>query len=109
MKRKLIVIIGLTLMVLFLSGCNEQRKETPKEYYECYKAYDNLHLKEGYTIVGHDFDFVCCNPSSMVWICFDIKYNNSIERLGGFCYDYDLDELIWMYAYGYPDYIVDIN
>ena len=90
MINKLIVISGLIISILLLSGCIDV-----DDYEGCKKSYDNLILNYGYVIKDHSSSFVSgaentyfisyyiCkeyNGSSCIWL-YDFIYNTELDEL----------------------------
>jgi hypothetical protein len=96
MNSKLIVLIGVTLTVLLLTGCVDT-----SGYNECFESYDNLILKGGWKIIGHSSDFVCC-AEGRYFVTFEIQcYANctiphQTKQVSGFVYDSISDELNYL-------------
>lgn len=107
MNRKLIVIFGLVFATLLLSGCFDSDRNGMKA---CKASYDNFKLKEGYRVLDHSSDFLCCVENRFM-VSYMIGHNNSIWWLHGFVYDSEDDKLIWSGNKGkdLPDYVLGIN
>ena len=73
----------LLIPLLFLSGCVDR-----SGYKECFESYDNLVLKDGWKIIGHSSDFVCC-AEDRYFVTYQI-HNWTSEKtkyIYGFVYD----------------------
>jgi len=92
MQRKLIVIFGLTITVLFLLGCIDVN-----DYEGCKNSYDNLKLNYGYAIKDHSSDFVS-GAENTYFVSYYIckEYNGTgCMWLYDFIYHTDTDELFY--------------
>ena len=91
-----IVLIGLIISVLLLSGCVDRTG-----YNECFDSYDNLILEGGWKIISHSSDFVCC-AEGRYFVSFTIQcYANctlheQTKNVYGFVYDSGNDELLYL-------------
>jgi len=93
--RKILVIFGFTIVILFLCGCVDR-----SGYKECFDSYDNLILKDGWKISSHSSDFVC-GMENCYFVAFQIhNFSDSgiegeTKYVYGFIYDSENDKLIY--------------
>ena len=96
----------MILFCLVLSGCVDRTG-----YNVCRNSYDNLVLKEGYKILDHKSDFLCCieNHYEVIYL---ISYDNHSFWTNVFTYCSEDDRLIWVGNNGewdLPEYIISIK
>lgn len=104
MSRKLIVIIGLVITILLLSGCFDSDRNG---MIACKASYDNLVMKEGYEILGHQSDFLCCVENRFT-VSYMVSGDNRTFWIHGFVYDSQNDNLYYDYE-TLPDCVLEIK